>query len=323
MASTKDNPADSATGFAGLSLMVSDIDTILANATIGKQASQAIATSSDCTPLAAQPPSVPTNRSEQHQSVIRQPTKTSFSARKVFLGIAAVLGLIWLFYEIGDQSTRPAPSSSVSSTRTSLPDKNGVQPLTARSPVPSRPSEEKPPVGTNHVLDPARIRYCLAEDIRLGAAQSVVHSNVPSDVDGFNAMITDYNSRCGEYRYRRGSLERARSEIEPYRSALESEGRSRFEKSQRSSRQVPSPEEIPSRPNAALPVNKSVSDEIRELLRDIELPPDPPTFKDANQTDPSRASSTTATNGLTMPDTAVDREPQAAIADPNQTSGRQ
>lgn len=309
MAFTKDNRGGSATGFAGLSLMVSDIDTILANAMIGRPEPQSILTSPECTSPTAQPTSVPTNRSEQHSSVIRQPFKTSSSRRRVLFGIGAILGLIWLFYEIGDQSTRSATPSSLRSTGTSVPEQEGVQPLAAEPHVPSRPSEEKPSVGTNQVLDPAQIRYCLAEDIRLGAAQSVVHSNIPSDVDGFNAMITDYNSRCGEYRYRRGSLERARSEIEPYRSALESEGRSRFEKFQRSSRQIPSPEKILSRPNAALTVNKSVSDEIRELLRDIELPPDPPTFKDVNQTDPSRASSTTATNGLTIPGTAVDREP--------------
>jgi peptidoglycan hydrolase-like protein with peptidoglycan-binding domain len=75
------------------------------------------------------------------------------------------------------------------------------------------------------------MRYCLAEDIRMESAKSALNNYIDSDVDRFNAMVADYNSRCGSFRYRSGALESARRDIEPYRSQLQSEGRSRFARS--------------------------------------------------------------------------------------------
>ena len=86
--------------------------------------------------------------------------------------------------------------------------------------APSRPSESKPSVGRNNVLSTAQIRYCLAEKIRLDAADTVLNNYSDSDVDRFNRYVNDYNSRCGEFRYRQGALESARRDVEPYRSKL-------------------------------------------------------------------------------------------------------
>jgi len=94
--------------------------------------------------------------------------------------------------------------------------------------APSRPVEDRPPIGRNIVLSTAQIRYCLAEKIRLEAAESVINKRVHSDVVSFNSYIEDYNSRCAEFRYREGTLESARRDIEPHRSELGNEGRSRF-----------------------------------------------------------------------------------------------
>ena len=88
-----------------------------------------------------------------------------------------------------------------------------------------------PPVGQDLVFSTAQIRYCLAEDIRLEGTKSAVNNYIDSDVDRFNAMVADYNSRCGSFRYRSGALESARRDVEPYRSQLQSEGRSRFARS--------------------------------------------------------------------------------------------
>jgi len=60
------------------------------------------------------------------------------------------------------------------------------------------------------------------------SAKSALNNYIESDVDRFNAMVADYNSRCGSFRYRSGALESARRDIEPYRSQFQSEGRSRF-----------------------------------------------------------------------------------------------
>ena len=59
-------------------------------------------------------------------------------------------------------------------------------------------------------------------------AKAALNNYSDSDVDRFNAMVADYNSRCGSFRYRSGALESARRDVEPYRSQLQAEGRSRF-----------------------------------------------------------------------------------------------
>lgn len=83
-------------------------------------------------------------------------------------------------------------------------------------------------MGTDLVLSVPQLRYCVAEDIRLDAAKTVINNYVEADVGRFNAMVADYNSRCSQFRYRRGALESAKSDIEAIRSLLQAEGRSRF-----------------------------------------------------------------------------------------------
>jgi hypothetical protein len=73
-----------------------------------------------------------------------------------------------------------------------------------------------------------QLRYCTAENIRLDAAKVVINSYSDTDIDRFNALVADYNSRCGQFKYRRGTLESARSEVEQHRSEVEAEGRARF-----------------------------------------------------------------------------------------------
>jgi hypothetical protein len=83
-----------------------------------------------------------------------------------------------------------------------------------------------PPVGQTTPFDAAQIRYCLAEDVRLEAARDIVNSD--PDVDRFNAMINDYNSRCSNYRYRAGLLESLKRELQTRTSDLRAEGIARF-----------------------------------------------------------------------------------------------
>jgi len=106
---------------------------------------------------------------------------------------------------------------------------------------PSLPNEDKPPVGRDLVLSMAQIRYCVAEVVRMDGAKSAMNNHVDSDVDRFNAMVADYNSRCGSFRYRSGALESARRDVEPYRSQFQSEGRNRFARPSTSSLSEPAP----------------------------------------------------------------------------------
>lgn len=244
-------------GFAGLSSMVSDVDSAVTQVeTTRPESSQATASGASAKPASqAQPARGPDPGPQPYQQTSNVPLGGS-SSGKWLLGIGAVIGFIWLLSQSGNKSSTPAPAYSPSSSQPSVstaPAQTSQPPQAPPRPqAPSRPSEEQPPVATNQVLGPSQIRYCLAEDIRLDAAKGALNNYVESDVIRFNAMVADYNSRCGQFRYRRGSLESAKSEIESIRALLQSEGRSRFIRSRGSnSRQTPS-ETVPPQPDATI-----------------------------------------------------------------------
>ena len=214
-------------GFAGLSSMVSDVDDVVSSKPKQSQKAPSEPPPKQTAGGSQQPKQTSTKPASQTYQAPAQPSGGS-SAGKWFLGIAVVIGLIWL----ANQSDNSGPSKSAYSPGTSSTSAAPAsQPAIAPPQTPSRPSESKPSVGRNNVLSAAQIRYCFAEKIRLDAAETVLNNYSDSDVDRFNGYVNDYNSRCGEFRYRQGSLESAQRDIEPYRSQLQAEGRNRFVRS--------------------------------------------------------------------------------------------
>lgn len=207
-------------GFAGLSSLVSDVDTRPPPAAKAEPAATAPSTERP-TPQTAQP-----QPSQQHQTYQEsaQPSSSESSGGKWALGIAAVIGALWLVGQSDKNATSPDPTYSPPA-QTATP---SYSPPPAKSQAPSRTNESMPPAGQNLVFSADQIRYCLAEDIRMDAAKSAVDNHIESDVNRFNAMVADYNSRCGNFRYRSGALESAQQDIEPYRSQLRIEGKNRF-----------------------------------------------------------------------------------------------
>jgi len=208
-------------GFAGLSALLSDVDTVLPVPAKQETARSAAPTGAEGRAESQQPE--PQTKQQTYQTPAR-PSSGS-SPGRWGLGIAAVvIGVLWLIGEADKSPSSPAPSYT--------PPARNTTPSYSAAPtqpqVPSRPDEAKPPVGQNLVFSTAQIRYCLAEDIRMDAAKAVLNNYRDSDVDRFNSMVADYNSRCGSYRYRNGALEGARRDIELYRDHLQAEGKSRF-----------------------------------------------------------------------------------------------
>jgi hypothetical protein len=211
---------DPGKGFAGLSSMVSDVDGTLVPPTQKPQASE----------QSSPPGPAPTDPDSSQRPYQAPPQPTSGSGvGKWLLGIGAVVGVLWLAAQSGDKTSVPAPAYTPSEPpRTfTTPSPNWQPPVSPPQP-PSRPLEDRPPVGTGIVLSNSQIRYCLAEDIRMTAAKSVISGYNEADVDRFNGMVADYNSRCSSFKYRRGSLESVRAEVESVRADLEAEGRGRF-----------------------------------------------------------------------------------------------
>lgn len=226
-------------GFAGLSSLVSDVDASSVDArgpSAAKPSSGARPATAAPAPEPAQPRSQPQAQPQprpQAQTTYQAPAQPAGigSGGKWLIGIAVVFGLIWLVSLSDKKSSGTTPSSSSATTSSSTATSPPVwqQPATpAPAPVPSRPTEETPPVGSGSVLTAPQIRYCTAENIRLDAANEVVNQYNDSDIDRFNALVADYNSRCSNFRYRKGALESARSEVERFRSDYVAQGRQRF-----------------------------------------------------------------------------------------------
>lgn len=205
----------------------------------------------------AQSQSPPTHRQPPHQHPYSQPHLPQrkvglllglgifvfpyifvwFLLRRGYSALSRTFGFGWLtlflvpqFLGSPQTTATRQPAANVAAPALSIPtqDMSSNYSPPEQSQAPSRPEESMPPIGQNLVLNISQIRYCLAEDIRLDGAKSAVNNYINSDVDRFNMMVADYNSRCGRFLYREGALESARRDIEPYRGVLFSEGGERF-----------------------------------------------------------------------------------------------
>lgn len=247
-------------GFAGLSSLVSDVDTSIQPPARQEPKRTGNSNSSKAErPLDRECSKPKPQHKQNHHYQVSSKSSSGPSMGTWVLGIAAVIGVFWLIGEADKSPSSPSTSYSQPEPTQSTTPSNST--TSAQPQLPSRPDEAKPPVGQNLVFSMAQIRYCLAEDIRMDAAESALNNYSDSDVDRFNVMVSDYNSRCGSFRYRSGALERARADIEPYRSQLQAEGRRQFTLNQASGA-VSAPE--PSR-LAADTIVRDVQQKLNEL----------------------------------------------------------
>lgn len=198
-------------GFGGLAGLVSDVETSIPESSTSPRppaesplVSQSGASGQGAPLTTRRPP---------------EPARSS-SGKKWAIGIAAVVAVAWILV----QSTEKSSSAGRNPGGSSTPSQRTTPRLTTLD-------ETKPPPGTDQILSISQIRYCLAEDIRLGAAKAVINAHADSEVDRFNAMVDEHKIRCGQFLYGEGTLESARSDVESHRSELEDDGRSRFRSS--------------------------------------------------------------------------------------------
>ena len=215
MPSDTPNHSPVLTGFAGLSGLVSNVDDLIASATRRADAARRRA--------AANAPATDSKESgERGPRVFTAPASTSGNRRWLWRA-GAVLFVLWLIAFSSNNSGPGTSAPAAGSARTASPSASS-QP-SAFEPS-SAATEQMPPLGADRVLGAAQIRYCLSEDIRLEAARDAV--SVDAEVDRFNAMIEDYNTRCSNYRYRREVFESVQRQVQANRMALQTEGIARF-----------------------------------------------------------------------------------------------
>ena len=214
-------------GFSGLSSLASDVDETVGDSTRrnvqGEKAAASPGRSKDeqqphQRESGAKPRPAPPPQSEPEPEVVvsgtsRTPASASAGA-KWFWGLVGLGVLIGLFNVAQEDSRRPSTVPSYTQPSPSRSDSLSQTPEAQISGL----EFSKPPVGENNILSVAQIRWCLREDIRIEVLRPTPTTN--SQIDQFNAVVTDYNSRCGSYRYREGTLTRAQREVERVRAQI-------------------------------------------------------------------------------------------------------
>ena len=225
-------------GFSGISSLLPD-DLFDATAqqhaqearTGGSQLAAAPPTRSTTAPTPSKPPP---SASQPSTSQPRQPTpqpRSEGGAVWAWIGgIALVIFLIWAASQSGTQpsgqSAYQPPVAQPDSVRPSTPgdgDQGGNPVATAAQS--GEPVLQTPPISSGSVYSVAEIRYCLALKQQVEGAKPVVDTYKHGQVDRFNAMVDDYNSRCHHFLYHTGDLEQAQRDVASYTQQFQAEGR--------------------------------------------------------------------------------------------------
>lgn len=185
------------TGFAGLSSQVSDVGEAIAKASSSAPKTDARRRVSESGSHA--------DHSSFDSVAYDRPVQTGNRSKLGWSigGLIIVAGIIWVANQPSDNLTSPSAPETLTET---MP----------------------PPDSVGQTLSLDELRYCLSEDVRMGAAQAVVDNYNSAQVDRFNSMAADYNNRCGEFRYRPSSMSTAQDEVDAHRPELEQEGRDRI-----------------------------------------------------------------------------------------------
>lgn len=229
-------------GFAGLESLVSDVDETIASVPEAKprpdQAEEGKLDAEEAKETASAP----------NQSDSSAPSGLS-KGGMWFVGTVVGLIVISLILSSGKKKELPTSAWEPPAEAVSTPPP-APAPATALAAAPSNPFEdpiaakpatpavastvtsttEMPPVGSGLILNSAQIRYCLVEDVKLGSLKSIVNRYSSDEIDDYNALVSDHNSRCGHFRYRSGTLQGIRSEVEAQRSYIESEAKRQWVK---------------------------------------------------------------------------------------------
>ena len=207
-------------GFSGLSSLASEVEEAVVAEQAGRRDQADRAADRQVEPQSRAPTATkrgPLPQSDQEvvaSGMSRTPTSRSTGARwfwGLLVGVAVVIILINVAQE---DNNGPSTASSQKPPASSASDAPSG---TRRAQIPEL-EFSRPPVGDNNVLSVAQIRWCLREDIRIGVLRPLPTSN--AQIDQFNAVVTDYNSRCGSYRYRQATMTRAQREVERARAQI-------------------------------------------------------------------------------------------------------
>jgi hypothetical protein len=132
----------------------------------------------------------------------------------IYASIAAVIG----FFVIADEMNRPSNRSTYQPSAPRV-----ATPAPTPAPATSVAVETIPPVGQGLTLNRSQIRYCVFQGQRLDIIRTLSTTNY--QINRFNALIGDFNSRCSSFRYRAGDLSASEREARENAAELQADAR--------------------------------------------------------------------------------------------------
>jgi len=149
---------------------------------------------------------------------------------------AIAFGLYMIAQEDGGSSYTPPPTYAADANQPSaeanLPPFPPEPPTEVAAPTDaalvdatSATDVSLPPVGTDLEFEASQVRYCTFEKARITALKDMVSDTNWIAINGFNARVSDYNSRCGSFRYQVADLDAANAIAERDADRITSEAR--------------------------------------------------------------------------------------------------
>lgn len=138
--------------------------------------------------------------------------------KKVKWGIYASIAAIIGFFVIADEMDRPSNRSTYQPAAPRV-----ETPTPTPAPATRTAVETMPPVGQGLTLNRSQIRYCVFQGQRLDIIRTLTTTDY--QIDRFNALIGDFNSRCSSFRYRSGDLSAAEREARENAADLRADAR--------------------------------------------------------------------------------------------------
>jgi hypothetical protein len=151
------------------------------------------------------------------------------TARIVRWAFCGLLGAVGLVGALSDKSS-PNPSNTQRPVQPfptyQPPSAQGdyTSPPTATPPTVRTPAEVMPLVGSGREFSQGNLRYCLYQKKRLQSAQKSLTNN--KDVEAFNKLVDDWNSRCANYyRYLESDMVAVMMDLSKEKETLEKDGK--------------------------------------------------------------------------------------------------
>ncbi len=205
--------ADERRGFSGFDSLVSDLSDLPVSPPPSANEEKTPAAAPDSAPS---PAAAPTSSDDDGPDWVPPPEPKRMPTKLIMAGL--VVGGLIVVGMVSDNNKKSRSASP------SYPQATYTPPPATYTPTPSTDIEEKPPIGEGIVLSTAQLRYCLSQNARIDGADKAVNLSVKVEVDRFNGMVDDYNSRCGKTRYRSSTMQSVKADVEGRRAQLEKEG---------------------------------------------------------------------------------------------------